>query len=148
MTSTPCLTDRRDGYRSPITAGTEDWQGAVRPHEWQAAPNVVRRRFNLVAIGLFLGGFAIGAASYFLGAFMPFRPPVGVTISALWWGIYLGCLGACIGAGISGLIGRWRARAQASPSGELYEACDIVELHPNLHLQSKRRNADERIRTL
>ena len=36
---------------------------------------------------------------------MPYRHPVGVTISILWWGIYLGCLGASIGAGIGGLVG-------------------------------------------
>jgi hypothetical protein len=42
---------------------------------------------------------------------MPYRHPVGVTISLLWWGIYLGCFGASIGA----LLGLWWDHSSASP---------------------------------
>jgi hypothetical protein len=43
---------------------------------------------------------------------MPYRHPVAVTISALWWGLYLGCLGA----GIGSLVGALTKRAPAAPS--------------------------------
>src|SRR5262245_48496738 len=44
---------------------------------------------------------------------MPNRHPVAVTISVIWWGTYLGCFGASVGAGIGGLIGQWRDRTPA-----------------------------------
>jgi hypothetical protein len=41
---------------------------------------------------------------------MPYQHPVAVAISVLWWGIYLGCFGASVGA----LIGLFTERAAAS----------------------------------
>jgi hypothetical protein len=35
---------------------------------------------------------------------MPYRHPVAVAANVLWWGIFLGCLGASIGA----LLGLWK----------------------------------------
>jgi hypothetical protein len=95
-----------------------DRQIAVRFHKWRSVPKVVRGA-DRVAIGLFLGGVVLGTAGCILGACMPYRHPVGVTISILWWGIYLGCLGASIGAGIGGLSGLRRNDTQApSPGGD------------------------------
>jgi hypothetical protein len=54
-------------------------------------------------------------AGCILGASMPYRHPVGVTISLLWWGFYLGCFGACLGAGVGGLFGLRSDHTPASP---------------------------------
>jgi hypothetical protein len=43
---------------------------------------------------------------------MPYRHPAAVAISVLWWGVYLGCLGA----GIGSLMGLLTKRAPAAPS--------------------------------
>jgi hypothetical protein len=45
-----------------------------------------------------LGGVVLGTGGYVLGACMPYHQPAAVAISVLWWGVYLGCLGASIGA--------------------------------------------------
>jgi hypothetical protein len=42
---------------------------------------------------------------------MPYRHPVAVTANVLWWGIFLGCLGASIGA----LFGLWAEQTPDSP---------------------------------
>jgi hypothetical protein len=75
-----------------------------------------RRRFDRVGIGFWLGGIALGTVGFIVGACMPYRHPAGVTISVLWWGIYLGCFGASIGAGIGCLFGLWRDHTPAFPS--------------------------------
>jgi hypothetical protein len=49
-------------------------------------------------IGFWLGGGLTGTGGGILGACMPYHHPVAVVISALWWGIYLGCFGASVGA--------------------------------------------------
>jgi hypothetical protein len=78
--------------------------------ERRTPPGAGRRfRFNRT-IGFWLGGFALGTAGCLLGACMPYHHPVAVTISVLWWGIYLGCFGASIGV----LLGM---RAEANPAG-------------------------------
>jgi hypothetical protein len=42
---------------------------------------------------------------------MPYRGPVAVALSALWWGIYFGVFGAVIGATVAQLtVGRWASR--------------------------------------
>ena len=63
-------------------------------------------------IGFWLGGALLGIGGCILGGLMPYSHPVAVTISVLWWGIYLGCLGASIGA----LLGCWAERPHTSPS--------------------------------
>jgi hypothetical protein len=70
------------------------------------------RRFARITIGFWLGGGLLGMAGCILGVCMPYHHPVAVVISALWWGIYLGCFGASIGA----LLGRWAERTSAPPS--------------------------------
>jgi hypothetical protein len=57
----------------------------------------------------------MGIAGCVLGAYMPYQHPVGISISVLWWGIYLGCLGASIGAGVGELFNRRLGHAPASP---------------------------------
>jgi hypothetical protein len=56
------------------------------------------RRFDLATIGFWLGGLALGTGGCIFGACMPYRHPVAVTISVLWWGIYFGWFGAGVGA--------------------------------------------------
>jgi hypothetical protein len=74
-----------------------------------------RRGFDRVTVGIFVGGLLLGPAGCILGAVMPHRHPVGMTISVLWWGFYCGCLGASIGA----LIGQFTRRAATAPSSAL-----------------------------
>ena len=78
----------------------------------QANPvSLALRRLNPVAVGFWLGGFVLGTAGAIVGACMPYCHVVAVTISILWWGIYLGCFGASIGA----LLGLW-AEQMSAPS--------------------------------
>jgi hypothetical protein len=84
--NTPQLTDRHR-----ITAGN------------QARPRLRSRLRIDRTIGFWLGGFVLGIAGSILGVCLPYHNPVAVTISALWWGVYLGCLGASIG----GILGAW-----------------------------------------
>jgi hypothetical protein len=50
-------------------------------------------RLDRLTIGFWLGGGVLGMGGCILGVCMPYHHPVAVMISALWWGIYLGCLG-------------------------------------------------------
>jgi hypothetical protein len=63
-------------------------------------------------IGFWLGGGLLGTGGCVLGVCMPYHHPVAVMISALWWGIYLGCFGASVGA----LIALFTERAPAAAS--------------------------------
>ena len=117
MAGTTRLREPRTTRRSTVTVNDTDWQIAVRVHKLRSVPKVVRRA-DRVAIGLFLGGVVLGTAGCILGACMPYRHPVGVTISILWWGIYLGCLGASFGAGIGGFAGLRRNDTPAPSPGE------------------------------
>jgi hypothetical protein len=69
-------------------------------------------RFDRAMIGFWLGSLALGTAGGVLGVCMPYHHPVAVVISALWWGVYLGCFGGSVG----GLIARFTERAPAAPS--------------------------------
>ena len=115
MNSTIRHTDVRNSRPAPITTGKGNRPGTVRPHQGRPAAEPTGRRFHRVAIGFWLGGLALGTAGCLLGAWMASRHPVGLTISMLWWGIYLGCLGASIGAGVGGLFGLWWDPPPASP---------------------------------
>jgi hypothetical protein len=57
-------------------------------------------------IGFWLGGGLLGTVGFILGVCMPYHHPVALAISALWWGIYLGCFGASIGALVGLVAGR------------------------------------------
>jgi len=56
------------------------------------------RRFNRATIGFWLAGATSGIAGSIFGACMHYHHPAAIVISMIWWGIYLGCLGASIGA--------------------------------------------------
>ena len=98
MASTGRSTDLRNSPPSPVTPSKGDWQWAIHPHKLQPAANPFRRRLGRITIGFWLGGIALGTCGCILGACMPYSHPVAVTISVLWWGIYLGCFGASVGA--------------------------------------------------
>jgi hypothetical protein len=93
-------TDRRKPIPSPLAAGKEARQRAVR------------HRFDHVATGFWLGGLVLGTAGCVLGGWLPYHHPVARVISGLWWGIYLGCFGASIGA----LVGLVTKRSPAPPA--------------------------------
>jgi hypothetical protein len=109
MNTTLRFTD--DSNPGPVPGTAE--AGNPRPHVGRTAPQAVRRRFRPVTIGFWLGGLALAMAGCNLGACLPYRHSVGVMASALWWGLYLGCTGASLGA----LIGLWWDHVPASPSG-------------------------------
>jgi hypothetical protein len=71
-------------------------------------------RFKPATIGFWLGGLVLGTGGCILGACMPYSHSVAVTISVFWWGIYLGCFGASVGA----LLGWCADRTPALPSQE------------------------------
>jgi hypothetical protein len=77
----------------------------------KSAATANRRRFNRT-FGFWLGGALLGVGGCILGAWMAHPDPVVVTFSVLWWGIYLGCFGASIGA----LLGLWAEQTGAPPS--------------------------------
>jgi hypothetical protein len=85
-----------------------------------------RRRFRPAVVGFWLGGLALTAGGCILGACMPYRHPVAVAISVLWWGIYLGFFGASVGA----LLGWWADRTPASPPHSDREACHENAIPP------------------
>jgi hypothetical protein len=80
------LADRRGAATSP----------GVAPQRWR--PKARRCRLGRVTAGFWLGAALLGTAGCLLGASMPCRHPVALASSAAWWGIYLGCLGASVGA--------------------------------------------------
>jgi hypothetical protein len=64
-----------------------------------------------VTIGFWLGGAGMATGGCLLGALMPYRHPVAVALSVLWWGLYFGCFGASVGA----LVGVLTERAPPPP---------------------------------
>ena len=111
MPTTSSLRDLRNLGRAPTNAGSRDWQEAVRSDIQHVATNssAFPRRFDRV-IGLSFGGIVLGTGGCILGASMPYRHPVGITISMLWWGIYFGCFGMWLGAVLGASVERIRAR--------------------------------------
>jgi hypothetical protein len=121
MVNTECSTDSRKPTLVPVTAedeatplchGSPD-RGTVSgdrattgsaptdtcARKRQAVAGLSRwRRFDRVSIGFWLGGATLGTGGCILGACMPYHHPVGIAISVIWWGIYLGCFGASLGA--------------------------------------------------
>jgi hypothetical protein len=106
MTETPFLTDWRNAPNSTVTEPNKD-----RRHE----PGQHRqpRRSHLSTRAFWLGGVVLGLAGSIIGASVSYSHPVAVTTSALWWGVYLGCLGSSIGA----LLGLWIDRSPTPPEG-------------------------------
>jgi hypothetical protein len=53
---------------------------------------------------------------------MPYRHPVAVAVSVLWWGIYLGCFGGSVGALVALLTERAPAPASRAVDGRSQSA--------------------------
>jgi hypothetical protein len=81
----------------------------VRTHNSEPAPNPSRRQIGRVTVGFWSGGAVLGTGGCILGGLMPYDLPVAVAISSVWWGIYLGCFGASIGA-LLGLLSGGKRR--------------------------------------
>jgi hypothetical protein len=91
--------ERRRSIPSTISVGkAEQPKTSCPPRELNLARLVHARRFSPVTIGFWLGGAGMGIGGCLLGALMPYRQPVAVALSVLWWGIYFGCFGASVGA--------------------------------------------------
>jgi hypothetical protein len=105
------IIDLRTPPPPPAAAGKEARPRAVRPHPPQQDLKPVRRRFGRT-IGFWLGAAVLGTAGCVFGGLMPYRHPVAVTVSVLWWGTYIGTLGAGIGA----LLGLCAEKTAARPS--------------------------------
>jgi hypothetical protein len=86
---------------------TRSWRDAVGPGKPKS--RVRGRRFGPASIGFWLGGGFLGKVGCIVGVCMPYHYPIAVLMSALWWGIYFGCLGASVGF----LIARFAERAPA-----------------------------------
>jgi hypothetical protein len=71
-------------------------------------------RFTRTTLGFWLGAGVLGPGGCILGVCMPYHHPVAVVFSALWWGIYVGCFGASIGA----LLGLWADQTPTPPTPE------------------------------
>jgi hypothetical protein len=87
---------------STITAGKREQQ------------KTVRREFDLVTIGFWFGSVVFFTVGCILGASQPYQHPVARVVSVVWWGIYIGCLGAGIGA----LLGLFTKPVPAPPAQE------------------------------
>jgi hypothetical protein len=97
----------RNGGVVPAAAGV-----AVPTLQAKAIAIPSRGRFDRVAVGACIGALVLGIAGCIVGGVMPYRHPVAVVTSVLWWGFYLACLGASIGA----LIGQFKRCASTPPS--------------------------------
>jgi hypothetical protein len=105
--------------RAPPTSICQHAGGKAKPDRACSAPReqalaslVHPRRFRPLTIGFWLGGAGLGLGGCLLGALMPYRHPVAVALSVLWWGLYFGCFGASVGA----LVGALTDRAPPRPS--------------------------------
>jgi hypothetical protein len=110
MAVTPLLTGERNPPGLPMTPADGERQRAVRPPRGRPVVGSSDRRFDR-HIGFWLGGAILGTGGCILGACMPYRQPVAVTLSVLWWGIYFGCFGMNLGA----LLGLWAEQTPVPP---------------------------------
>ena len=108
-----CPTVESPEDRAPATITCKPAGGKARRHRSFAASGeqalaslVHASRFDPATIGFWLGGAGAGMGGCLLGALMPYRNPVAVAISVLWWGLYFGCFGASVGALVGELTGR------------------------------------------
>jgi hypothetical protein len=117
VADTPRATAFRTPAPFPIPPGPWEWQRADSPCTGPDAFNPFRRRFDRVSLGLRIGGLTAGAAGCLLGAGMPYAHPVAVAVSVLWWGLYLGCFGASLGALLALCTERTAGRPSRVPDG-------------------------------
>ena len=108
MVNPECSTDSRKPRLAPVIAENETWTGTTRAGRRRAIASP-SRRFDRVSLGFWLGGAALGIGGCMLGGCMPYQHPVARAISVIWWGIYVGCFGASLGA----LFGLFTQRASS-----------------------------------
>ena len=97
---------------NPRGAKAKQHRGLSAPREQALGSLAHTGRFSPVIIGFWLGGAGIGIGGGLLGAVMPYRHPVAVALSVLWWGLYFVCFGASVGA----LVGVLTDRAPPRPA--------------------------------
>jgi hypothetical protein len=102
MQNAPSSLNRSTSAPWAVTQAIGEWK---KSHPTPAGKTAVSPRFDRATIGLILGGLLLGAAGCILGAVMPYRHPVAVSMSMIWWGFYCGCFGASVGA-LIGLLTR------------------------------------------
>jgi hypothetical protein len=84
MAKTQLLMARPDRIPSPLPAAGKQWRWPVhREVEW-------------TTLAFRVGGIVLGTVGCILGAWMPYGHPVARTLSVLWWGVFLGCLGGSL----------------------------------------------------
>jgi hypothetical protein len=99
MVNAECSTDSQKPTVVPVLAENEVWNRTTRAGRGQAAASLCRwRRFDRATIGFWLTGATFGIGGCILGACMPYHRPAAIAISIIWWGIYMGCFGASLGA--------------------------------------------------
>jgi hypothetical protein len=112
VADTPRATEFRSPAPFPSSTGHWEWQRADSPRTGPDAFNPFRLRLDRVTLGLRIGGLTAGAAGCLLGACLPYERSVAVALSVFWWGLYLGCFGASLGA----LLALGTQRTAARPS--------------------------------
>ena len=110
--------------RAPSTLTCNPAGGKAKQHQRLCAPREQARKsvvhtgpFTPVTIGFWLGAAGMGTGGCLLGALMPYRHPVAVALSVLWWGLYFGCFGASVGALVGVLTDRAPPRLSATGDG-------------------------------
>jgi hypothetical protein len=114
MSKTLRAINLRERAALPVGLGGGEQPTLAPPQRPRRAATAFWRRLDRVALGFWLGALALGAAGCMLGARVPCRHPVAWAVSVLWWGIYLGCFGASLGALVAVVTDRTRADRGAS----------------------------------
>ena len=110
---------KRDTLHTPDRR-KPSWRDAPATRAWRSptpSPRLARS-----TIGFWVGGGLLGTGGAILGVCMPYHHPVAVVLSALWWGIYLGCFGASVGALIAWFTERAPAPASRGVEGRCFSA--------------------------
>jgi hypothetical protein len=97
----------------PAGETAQQHRGFSAPGEQALGSLVHTGRFRPRTLGFWLGGAGMATGGCLLGALMPYRHPVAVAISVLWWGIYFGCFGASVGALVGVFTNRPPPRTRA-----------------------------------
>jgi hypothetical protein len=77
-----------------------------------AAPPPAPAGIDRSAVGFWVGGFVLGVTGCIVGACLPYRHPLAVLCSALWWGVFSGCGGGSIVS-----LGCWLTQRQPPAEG-------------------------------
>src|SRR5262245_53179469 len=81
-----------------ITKKKQNQPATPRPYKRPAALRAIRRQFDPLTTGFLVGGVTFAIGGCILGVYLPYHNPVGVNISMLWWSIFMGIIGAYVGA--------------------------------------------------